>query len=250
MATLEDVSLVASIVGMIPGFLMAAALWNIYGNCSSRKDRIGTAGLTTIFVINLVQLVLSSLVLLGCEVLLGCIYFSAESLFGADAELMESVILIIGGILFAIFAFMLVYHIHICTTVSNVRSTLKTGAPNRKVSRFVAILCFISGALMIFSGVENFLSAGMAALGSLYATTVYYPLSTVFFLSGASSLLTAVMYIIFGSLIFSYRSKMKVLEAEERITAFQTLSYAEPYTSPVYIPPEPANIDETKRWDL
>lgn len=249
--TLNKFSPWIAIAGLIPRFLVAASLWRIYGSCASRKPTVKTSGLTTIFVINLVQLVFSCLFLLGLLVLVGAIYFSAGNLFGADAEMMEIVCLIIGLVTLAIFIFVLVYYCKIATSISNFRSTLQTGVPNKKVSRFVAILCYISGGSMILSGVDSLFSAGMSALGSLYEESVY-SLTPILFQSGISNLLNAAALILFGVSIFSYRSKMKALEAEERILSFQTLSYAEPYTAPVYIPPEPAaeEIDETKRWDL
>lgn len=242
-----------SLVSMIPGFMVAAALWRIYGSCASRKPTVNTFGLSVIFVINLVQMVFTCLFLLGIFVLLGVLYFSAENLFGADAEMMEIFCLIVAAVVLVIFTFTLIYYSKICTSISNVRSTLKTGVPNKKVSRFVAIICYISGGSMILNGVDSLFSAGMSVLDGLYEESVYYqPLASFFTISGISNLLTATAMILFGVVIFSYRSKMKVLEEEERILSFQTLSYAEPYTGAVYIPPEPANqeLDETKRCDL
>lgn len=242
METLNKFSSGIIIAGLIPGFLTAASLWRIYGSCASRKPTVKTSGLTTIFVINLVQLVFTSLFLLGLLVLVGVVYFSAGNLFGADAEMMEIVCLIIGLVILAIFVFALIYYSKIGTSISNFRSTLQTGVPNKKVSLFVAIICYISGGSMILSGVDSLFSAGMSALGGLYEESVYYPLTSVLFLSGIANLLNAAALILFGVSIFSYRNKMKALEAEERILSFQALSYAEPYTSPVYIPPEPAVI--------
>ena len=252
MEALNKLSSGISLVSMIPGFMVAAALWRIYGSCASRKPTVNTFGLSVIFVINLVQMVFACLFLLGIFVLMGVLYFSADDLFGADAEMMEIFFLIMAAVVLVIFVCTLIYYSKICHSISNVRSTLKTGVPNKKVSRLVAIICFISGGSMVINGVDSLFSAGMTALGSLYEESVYYPLASVFTLSGISSLLTAVAMILFGVTIFSYRSKMKLLEAEERILSFQTLSYAEPYTGAVYIPPEPANqeLDETKNWDL
>ncbi|MBR2159944.1 MAG: hypothetical protein IJ938_01380, partial [Clostridia bacterium] len=111
-------------------------------------------------------------------------------------------------------------------------------------SRFVAIMCYISGGLMILSGIQSLLRAGMATLDGFYDASLSYVLPSDPFLSGISSLLTAAVQILFGVLIFSYRSKMAVLETEERMNTFKTLSFAEPYTAPVYIPPQPAQEPE------
>lgn len=244
LSVFENTVLVSGIVGMIPSILITVGLWITYGSCACRKNSVNTSGLTMIFVVNLVQLVLSSLLLLGALALVGVLYAGADSLFGPDADIMEAVLLVAGLLLLVVFAFLLLYSIKVCTTISNIRSTLQTGVPNKLASRFVAIMCYISGGLMILSGIGDLLSAGMATLDGFYDDSLPYILPSSLFLSGISSLLTASAQILFGVLIFSYRDKMKALETEERLNSFKTLSHAEPYTAPVYIPPEPVSEPE------
>ena len=262
LASLETPSSVMDIIGMIPGILITLGLWITFFSCARRKTKVNTSGLTMIFAVNLVQMVLSCLVLLAVLLL---IIFAMPELSYYDYSISEAVVLkpVLNALLITVlivFVFVLVYYIKVCTTVSNIRSTLKTGVPNRKASRFVAILCYISGGILTMSGISNLLSAGVMVLDGYYDGSVSYALQSGIFLSAVTSLLTATAQIIFGALLFTYRRKMKALEAEARILAFQTLSYAEPYTSPVYIPPEPVSepdvtpeteeLDETKRWDL
>lgn len=256
LASLDSLSQVTDIIGMIPSILITLGLWIMFFSCASRKNKVNTSGLTMIFAVNLVQMVLSCLILLSALIPIAAIYTGAYNLL-LDEDIIETVALTAGLVILIIFAFVLIYYIKVCTTISNIRSTLKTGSPNRKASRSVAILCYISGGICILSGIFSLLSAGAATLESVYAEdAISGTVAYVAYISAVSALLTAVAQILFGSLIFTYRRKMKDLEAEERILAFQTLSYAEPYTSPVYIPPEPAaepvneDIDETKRWDL
>ena len=257
LASLESLSQITDIISMIPGLLIVLGLWITFFSCASRKSKVNTAGLTTIFVVTLVQMVVSCLALLAALIPLAFAYTGADALADtlllADDDIVETIVLAAGLVILVLFAFVLIYNIKICTTISNVRSTLKTGVPNRKASRFVAILCYIGGGICLLSGIFWLLSAGATTLESIYANdAIAGTLSYVAFLSAVTSLLTATAQILFGAMIFTYRRKMKALEEEERLLTFQTLSHAEPYTGAVYIPPEPANqeLDETKRWDL
>ena len=249
--SLYKLASVIDIIGMIPSILITLGLWITFFSCASRKTKVNTSGLTMIFVVTLVQMVVSCLALLAACIPLAAMYSGAYNLL-LDKALVEAIVLAVGLILLIVFIFALIYYSKVCITISNIRSTLKTGVPNKKASRFVAILCYIGGGILILSGIFSLLSSMIVPLNGYYDETVTYELHSEIFLSAATSLLTATAQIIFGALIFNYRRKMAVLEEEDRLTTFQTLSYAEPYTAPVYIPPEPAKeeLDETKRWDL
>lgn len=223
---LRTFTLAAEIIPMIPTILIAIGLWITYGTCVSRKPKANTAGLAIIFVVNLVQLVLSSLGLLTA--LLPFLVLRSHI---ADA-FTQAMVLGAGLTVLAVFAFLLIYYIQLCTTISNIRGTLQTGSPNKHISRFVAIMCYIGSAFAFLSGIGGLFSACTAIFSKEF--------SLVAFLSPISSLLTGVAQVLFGVLLFSYRSKMEALVAEERMRNFRVLSYAAPYTSPVYIPPQPA----------
>lgn len=261
LTTLENLSLAADIIGMIPGLLIILGLWITFFSCAGRKNNANTSGLTLIFVINLVQMVTTCLALLISLIPVAAIYAGEYKLL-LDEDFIEAIALTVGIVLLVVFVFALIYYIKVCTTISNIRSALKTGIPNKKVSRFVAIMCYISGGVCLISGIFWLLSAGASTLESVYAdNAISGALAYVAYISAVTSLLTAAAQIIFGALIFTYRRKMKALEEEDRLTTFQTLSHAEPYTASVYIPPEPAaepevtaepakeELDETKRWD-
>lgn len=266
LASLGNLSQVTDILGMIPGVLIVFGLWFTFFNCARRKPKVNTVGLTTIFVVNLVQMVLTCFALLAALIPLALVYAGADrladTLFLPDDDMVETFALAAGLAILVIFTLVLIYYIKVCTTISNIRSTLHTGVPNKNTSRFVAIVCYISGGICLMFGIFWLLSAGATTLESIYADdAIAGTVSYVAFLSAVTSLLTAAAQIIFGSLIFTYRRKMTALEEEDRLATFQTLSYAEPYTAPVYIPPEPVSeamdepkpaneaLKETKRWD-
>ena len=238
MTQLETIALVAGIISMLPTLLTTIGLWITYGSCASRKPKANTAGLSIIFVLNLVLMVLSCLALLAA--LFPCFFTYGR----AQDAYTQAVALGTGLVVLGIFAFALIYYIKLCTTISNIRNTLKTGVPNKKASRFVAIMYYIVGGLHILSGIGSLISMVAIYLDSYYNEILSYLSPSAMLIAASSSLLTAISLILLGSLIFSYRSKMKALEAEARLNTFQTLTYAEPYTSPVYIPPQPVTEPE------
>lgn len=257
---LDGMSPVMNFINALPGILIVLGLWITFFSCASRKNKANTSGLTMIFVVCLVQMVTTCLTLLTSLIPVAAIYAGEYKLL-LDEDFIEAIALTAGIVLLVVFVFALIYYIKLCATISNIRSTLKTGVPSKKVSRFVAIMCYIGGGFFILGGIFTLLSAGVMTLDGYYDGAVTYSLHPVIFLSAVTSLLTATAQIIFGALIFTYRRKMAALEEEDRLTTFQTLSHAEPYTAPVYIPPEPVTepeaaepateeFDETKRWDL
>ena len=226
--------LIACGISMLPAVLITIGLWITYGSCASRKPKVNTAGLTMIFVVNLILLVLT------CLGLLIAMIPTIISAVQAENTLVTTFTLALGLLYLAIFLFVLIYNIKVCTTISNIRSTLQTGVPDKRVSRLVGLLCYIAGSLIATSGASTLFSAGFLALGNLSdGASLSATLLTL--VSAVSYLLTATFMILFGSLIFSYRKKMEALEAEERLNTFKTLSYAAPYTSPVYTPPQTEN---------
>ncbi len=246
LAYTASLSLVTGFINMLPAIVIAAGLWITYGTCASRKPQVNTAGLTMIFVVSLVQLVFT------CIILLIALLFFIFAISGTnyadyphhDAAYLKALLIIFLVTVLVVFIFVLLYAIKVCTTISNIRNTLKTGVPNKRASRFVGVMCFISGAFLILNGIGELMNAGLQTLNGFYDEALPYILPSEFFLSRISTLLTAATQILFGVLIFSYRSKMAALETELRMNTFKTLSHAEPYTSPVYIPPQPATEPE------
>ena len=240
---LSMVFLITCLMGMLPMLFIAIGLWITFGSCAGHKPKVNTAGLAMIFVTTLIQLVLTTLLFLGSLAMLAVMYCNASSIFGKDAEIMKTALLVDGVILLLVFSFVLFCFIKLCTTVANIRNTLQTGIPNKKVSRLVGVLCCIGSALAFFFAVESILTISITTMDA-FNHSAYGLLRTILYLSVPAFLLITGMLILFGALIFSYRSKMAELETESRLNAFKTLSYAAPYTSPVYIPPQPETKEE------
>ena len=210
---------ITGFLGMIPGILIMSGLWMVYGTCLNRSNRLGTGGLTMIQVINILYLVFFGLAMLILLIVLLIAVAATGSLgrYGNDMASAAGIGMLVAFFLIAgIAAFIFVYYIKILTTISKVKETIRTGIPNRKVSGFVAVMCFISG--------------GFSALGGLISITglAYANLSTI--LAILSSLLSGTLMILIGVLIFLYKSKMRQLE--EEMLAPPAPAYAAPQPAP------------------
>ena len=218
-------------LGMIPSILIMSGLWMVYGTCVSRNNRLGTGGLTMIQVINIIYLVFFGLAMLILLIVLLIAVAASSSLggYGKEAASAAGIGMLVAFFLIAgIAAFVFVYYIKILTTISKVKETIRTGIPNRKVSGFVAVMCFISG--------------GFSALGGLLSVAglAYANLSTI--LTILSSLLSGALMILIGVLIFLYKSKMHQLE--EMLTP-RAPAYAAPQPAPRPVPqPAPVTVCE------
>lgn len=209
---------IAGFLGMIPGILIMSGLWMVYGTCVSRNNRPSTSGLTMIQVINILYLVFFGLGMLILLIVLLIAVAATGSLgeYGNDMANAAGIGMLVAFFLIAgIAAFVFVYYIKILTTISKVKKTIRTGIPNRKVSGFVAVMCFISGGFSVLSGLIS--TAGLA----------YANISTI--LTILSSLLSGSLMILIGVLIFLYKNKMQQLE-EEMLTP----------PAPAYSAPQPA----------
>ena len=223
---------IAGFLGMIPGILIMSGLWMVYGTCISRNNRLGTGGLTMIQVINILYLVFFGLGMLILLIALLIAVAATGSLggYGNDVASAAGIGMLVAFFTLAgIAAFVFVYYIKILTTISKVKETIRTGIPNRKVSGFVAVMCFISGGFSVLSGLIS--TAGLA----------YANISTI--LTILSSLLSGALMILIGMLIFLYKSKMRQLE--EEMLAPRAPAYSAPQPAPRPAPqpvPAPAPV--------
>ena len=223
---------IAGFLGMIPGILIMSGLWMVYGTCISRNNRLGTGGLTMIQVINILYLVFFGLGILILLIVLLIAVAATGSLggYGNDMANAAGIGMLVAFFLIAgIAAFVFVYYIKILTTISKVKETIRTGIPNRKVSGFVAVVCFIFGGFSVLSGLIS--TAGL----------VFASLSTI--LTILSSLLSGALMILIGVLIFLYKSKMRQLE--EEMLAPRAPAYSAPQPAPRPAPqpvPAPAPV--------
>lgn len=218
---IQDTSGIASLLGMIPGILIMSGLWAIYGSSHSHTKKTGTAGLTMIQVVMILELIGIGIVMaiILLPLLVAIIEAGSHSSDLASAAMTGLMIAFV--IVAAITAFVFVYYIKICTTISKVKNTLRTGVANRRVSGFVAVMCFIFGGITVISSFvgliplleSRYVSSSMLIRGAL---------------GTLSSLLGAAAQILVGVLIFMYKSRMAQLEQGDVPPA------------PVYAQPQPA----------
>ncbi len=209
----------SSFMGMIPGFLIMSGLWMVYGTCVNKSSPVGTAGLTMILVITILQLVGIGLVLLILlfASIAAVIASNAMGGYGEVAAAAQIASIIIFVVVAGITAFVLVYYIKIFTTISKIKATIRTGVPNRKISGFVAVMCFIAGG---FSAIGSLIS--LAALSIMPSNLI----------SVLITLLSSTVAILIGVLIFLYKSKMAQLEREMNPPAVPVRAAAPAYAAP------------------
>ena len=216
---LSSVSGPSNFVSLLFGILVMSGLWAVYGASVSKRPRAGTAGLTMIFVTLLLDLILVCLCLLIVLIVL-LIALSAISVgAGAEAEAALIAVLVVIGVIAGIMAYMLVYDIKIFNSISRIKASLRTGTPDHKISGFVAVMCFIGSGF-------GLIGSAMSLVGSL----PYLRWMTVFnWIALVIGIMGNVIPLLFGILIFMYKSKMKKFLAP----IAPKPSYVAPVSAPV-----------------
>lgn len=195
-------SAVGALIGMLPSILLTAGVWMTYAAASDRTTSgMKTSGLTMIKVIMIVELVLLCVGTVVIEVLLSV---AAGALFELGDTPSSAILGALIGMLqiawVPILALMIVYIALMISTINKVKKTVTTGVAYYKASGFVAVVNFIMAA----------------------------PVVAVAFFGGAlqciSSLCSAATLVLFGILIFRYRSTLR--------------PFAEMQTMPPVSPPE------------
>lgn len=150
MTTIEVVFIVLMAGGLIITGLILAGMWITYSSAANRRsDGMKTSGLTMIKCCAVFEMVIMIIFLL--VILIGFMLATvsiAQTGEGSIAllVLVISLIIIVGaGVL------NLVYYAKVLKTINSVKNTIKTGVPSEKVSRFVAVMCFISAAFSLLS---------------------------------------------------------------------------------------------------
>ena len=174
-------------IGLIPALLIALGLWMTYLSLTNKQSiPVKTEGLTIIKVVLMIEMVAMALVLV-----IG-ILISGFMFLGLLIEGEEMAFAFFGALfVFAIIlAFEILYYILAIRTVSTIMTTTKTGVPSDKVSLFIAVCAFITGAynfIMMFVGFT--------------------------FLKFLTGLCTTAALIGFGIIILTYRNEMKAAMA-------------------------------------
>lgn len=203
-------NIIGVIIGMVPAVLIAIGMWITYASAAGENDRMTTAGLTIIKVVAIIYLVLMCIaaVLMVLVLALMLIFFEAmdfDELFGiwndygmssGEAAMAQSIFIVVFAILFimiiAVLAFSIFYYAKIIKTVNVIKSTVQTGTVTGKISVFVAVMAIIIGGCIGLSGLSSLL------LGQ--------------FLLAITSILSALVQIFLGVVLFSYRNKIRVFE--------------------------------------
>ena len=195
-------NVLGTLVGMMPGIIIAIGLWMTYGACASKAPKkLGTAGLTMIKVLTIINLVFVCLALVIGELLLFVGLIAAlDSFAGTEGAMVIGVIMI-----FVLLCMVLsiVYYAKVIKSLNAAKNTAITGRPFANASIFVGVLCFISAVCSIIGIIPTTVTAaaGFAPIG-------------VFFANLITTICSATMSICFGALIFKYRSQMKSIQMQ------------------------------------
>ncbi len=182
-------SIAIAIIAMIPSVLICIGLWMIYASATDRADPSrADSGLSVIKVVNLLKWVFMDI---GLGIVLLLVITGASDV--ADYDGMGSAVAVIILILIGLIALVNLYYYKINQTVLALKQMVRTGEPSDQLSRFIGVMCYISGCL-----------TGISAILALVDGNI------LSFLSSAGS--TTAM-ICFGMLIFTLREKIQSLTA-------------------------------------
>lgn len=234
LSAFEDAGFLFGLMGMLPGLVITAGLWIIYGTCSGNSKRINTSGLTMIFVVNLIQMVVACLALLAALLPIIVTFASLDNVAAyTDTDLLETALTVSLVMILIVLGVILLYYIKLCSTLSTVKYTLQSGVPNFRVSGFVGVMCYILGGIAACSGLTNLLSAGIAPdilSDHEEFSDIFGAIQSNAYLTAFSSLLSGIAQLFFGALLFTYKNQMQNLSTEAVYLASQRIA-------PVYQPP-------------
>lgn len=222
--------LYSALSGQIFAILTAAGLWMIYASAKD-KSTIGvkTAGFTMIKVVNIIGIVIMSIaavvVIVAAVVAFAATsyYFAAYDSYYQD-EYISVALAVLLIMVFAVIigvAFSIVFYARVLATINSAKRTIETGVSSGKASGFVGVMCYIIGIIVALNSVS-----AIAFLG------VFGVLST---------LCDAAALIIFGIILFKYRSAQKLNFAPVFSGAMPAAQYAPvPASEPVQAKPTAA----------
>jgi len=171
------------IVTFVPAAILAAGLWVNYVYVLDRQGTgVKTTGLTMIKISVIISFVIICISLVVAVI--GSFIVLAVGLSGNDNTALVAIIVVL--IIAAIIFLYIFYNIKLIKTINTIKMTVITGAPSDEVSIFVAIICFISCIGLLLSLFYGDAFSKIAILCNIAAE------------------------IMFGILIFTYRSKMQV----------------------------------------
>ena len=200
------------LIGSIPTIFVLIGLWITYTGNLNRQSPLGsTGGLGLIKAGMIIEMIVMCLVMgLASIGTIGGGIALTDSYYSRD----EAPYLIGMGFGFLlVLVFAIVYYVLILKSLTAAKVTLKTGKVVKRASAFVGVMCFITAAFNALSLLMN-----MEDMGALNLVV---------------SLCSVTAAVLFGILIFSYRSKTAPF-----VVVYAQPAYAQPmYQQPVYQPP-------------
>ncbi len=182
---LSQMSVGASLVGLIPGILIAVGLWMVYASAADKaKPGINTSGLMLIKVILLIDLVCTCILAAVLEIGLLLIIAGVASSYYYGS--MAGALLAVWFILAVVFTLMILFYAKAVRTTTVIRDAARFGKLSDRVSLYVAVMSYIIG--------------GMTVLGLFSNHGIF---------SIMQRLCSATASIAFGIFLFSYRNRIR-----------------------------------------
>ncbi len=197
----QQPSVLGTLLGMLPSILIAVGVWMTYvAAANTTTSSMKTFGLTMIKVIMIISLVAICVLTVIAEIFLAIAAGAISQLGDSDAMTVGGAILTIVQVaLIPAIALVIVYIALMLSTINKVKKTVTTGFAYYKASGFVAVM--------------NFLSA-LGALSGAFGGSAFQAIA---------SLCSAAALVLFGILIFQYRSTLRP------IAEMQMMPPAAPY---------------------
>ncbi|MBR7032353.1 MAG: zinc ribbon domain-containing protein [Clostridia bacterium] len=212
-------SVVSAVISSIPTVLVILGLWLAIGAAGNKNnDRMSTAGLTIIKVIQIIGLI-GMCIVFGIFIIASIIGMIVVGSRSSNPGAAVVGLLVAFLILVGVFVFALIYYIKVIKTIGAAKKVAATGMPNRGASGFVAVMLFISGICGITSAL--IMLFGSAVFGNLLysisrETSINYRVIEILLarfavFGGISALISSLANIFFGITIFKFKGAMNSL---------------------------------------
>ena len=208
---MTGMSVITTLITLLPAMVITAGIWMIFA--AAKKNVLpGTAatGLTMIRIIAIIRLVFAALglALMELAMILGMVVAGSVGTDGYVTLIFIVAMLVIA----AVSAVGILFYLKLSGTVSRMRQTLVTGMPDRKISLYVEIYCYLAGGL-----------SAIMALVSLTSMSVWGMLAN-------AGMATA--DIAFAMLLRKYRAQMEWILQNPQ--PYQEQPYQQPYQEQPY----------------
>lgn len=146
--TLGDTFAFTSFLGMIPGILTLVAMWLLYLDARKPGPRLNTTGMMILKIMQIVTLVGICIVCgIGLLLMLGLTGSASKADLGGLSDLLG-----MGAWLVAIVGALAIgYQVLVLKTISAIKTTMETAAPNPGFAMVLGILQIVSGAFSLIS---------------------------------------------------------------------------------------------------